>query len=221
MSRAIDCWLPSGAGDILSIGSGQTVQGAGQIGAGGALGLVNEGTVVANLSNGITVNAQGGVTNNHVLRGNAATLLIQNTTVTQGASGVLDAINNGVVQLSGASVTGGSFTTTAGSAINTTSGTTSTVSGVANFGTLNIVDNSTLALVGTLTNNGSVNMKSLGNPTSISVTGTQTINGSGTINLSNTLANRILGDGATLTLAAGRPCKARELWVPDRQASRS
>jgi len=194
----------AGAGDILTIGSGQTVQGAGQIGAGGALGLVNEGTVVANLSNGITVNAQGGVTNNHVLRGNGATLSIQNTTVTQGASGVLDAINNGVVQLSGASVTGGSFTTTAGSAINTTSGTTSTVSGVANFGTLNIVDNSTLALVGTLTNNGSVNMKSLGNPTSISVTGTQTINGSGTINLSNTLANRILGDGATLTLGSGQ-----------------
>ena len=66
----------AGAGDILSIGSGQTVQGAGQIGAGGALGLVNEGTVVANLSNGITVNAQGGVTTNQVLRGNAATLLI-------------------------------------------------------------------------------------------------------------------------------------------------
>ncbi len=194
----------TGAGDVLSIGSGQTVQGAGQIGAGGALGLVNAGTVVANLSNGITLNAQGGVTNNNVLRGDGATLLIQNTTVNQGASGVLDAINNGVVRLSGVGITSGTLTTSAGSAIATAGGTTSSVSGVTNNGTLNILDNSTLTLNGTLTNNGSVNMLSVGNTTTISVTGAQTIDGTGTINLSNTLSNHILGAGATLTLGSGQ-----------------
>ncbi|MCE2947061.1 MAG: choice-of-anchor D domain-containing protein, partial [Betaproteobacteria bacterium] len=195
----------AGAGDVLTLGSGQSIVGAAAIGAGGAMGLVNNGSIVANLSAGITLNAQGGITNNGVLRADGAVLLIQNSVVTQGAGGVLDAINNGVVRLSGTAVTGGTFTTASGGAIATAGGSFSnSVSGVTNSGTLNIVDNSGLILAGTLTNNGSINFGSVGNFTDLIVSGARSIAGAGTVTLSNSLNNRIRGDNATFSLGSGQ-----------------
>ncbi len=195
----------NGVGDVFTLGSGQSFTGAGSIGAGGALGVVNNGSIVATLSAGITLNVQGGVTNNGLLRGDGAALLIQGSTVTQGAGGSLHAINNGVVRLSGSTITGGSFSSASGGAIATAGGSfTNRLANVTNTGTLNIVDNSGLTLDGTLTNNGNLNLRSAGNYSELMVNGAQTINGTGTVTLSNGQNNRIGGANGSLTLGSGQ-----------------
>ncbi len=195
------------AGNSLTLGSGQTLQGAGQIGAGGQLNFTNNGTVIGNLSTALTISSTGTVTNNKTVRADSGPVTISGTNVVQGAAGVLDAINGGVVRLIGNStITGGTFTTGNGGQIATLSGNTAGISGVTNTGTLNIVDNSSLLLNGTLTNNGVVNLQSAGNSTDLRTTGNRLIDGTGTINLSNTLQNRIVAAtaGDSLTLGSGQ-----------------
>ncbi len=97
----------------LSIGAGQTIQGAGRIGAGTAMALINNGTIVSTLS-GLFINSAAGVTNNSVLRADGATLVLENTAFNQGAAGTLNALNGSVVQLSNSSVSGGTFSTASG-----------------------------------------------------------------------------------------------------------
>lgn len=193
-----------GNGSTLTLGAGQSILGSGQIGVGGSMALVNNGTVSATQSTALVINTTAGVTNNNVLRADGGTLVLQNTVFNQGASGRLDAINGSVVQLSGATITGGSFTTASGGAIAAAAGTTSNLSGVTNSGTLNIVNNSALQLDGNLTNNGTVNMQSVGNFTDIIINGARTIGGTGVINLSNNAQNRLYGAGGTLTLGGGQ-----------------
>jgi hypothetical protein len=188
----------------FTVGSGQTVQGAGQIGVGGAMTLVNDGTIAATLSQGMVINTTAGVTNNSVLRASGGTLTLQNTAVAQGAGGVLDAAGS-AVQLSNASITGGGFTSSGSGAVVTANGTFGNLlSGVTNAGTVNVVNNSGIDLTGTLTNNGTVNLQSVGNATDLRLTGAQSIVGSGVVAMSNTQSNRIFGTGATLTLGSGQ-----------------
>ena len=195
----------SGGASALTIGAGQTVQGAGQVGIGSALALVNNGTIASTLSAGMTISSTAGVTNNNVLRADGGTLRLQNTAFNQGASGTLNAINGSVVQISNSSITGGSFSSGSGGAVATAGGTfANTVSGVTNTGTFNIVDNSGVGLAGTLTNNGAVNLQSGGNATDLRLSGSQSIVGTGVINLTNTASNRIYGTNATLTLGSGQ-----------------
>ncbi len=90
-----------------------------------------------------------------MIQGDGAVFTIAGTNLSQGAAGVLNAVNNGIVRLTGNStITGGAVTTGSGGQIATLSGNTAGISGVTNTGTLNIVDNSALLLNGTLTNNG-------------------------------------------------------------------
>ncbi|MBK9571447.1 MAG: hypothetical protein IPO43_01420 [Rhodoferax sp.] len=193
-----------GTAATLTLGSGQSILGSGQVGAGGSLTLINNGIVSATQGSPLTIHTTAGVTNNNVLRANGGTLVVQNTAVNQGALGSLDAINGSTVQLANASITGGSFTSSGGGAIATAGGTTNALSGVTNAGTFNVVNNSFVNLDGNLVNNGTVNLQSLGNVTDLTVTGARTISGTGIINLSNTQANRINGTGGTLTLGSGQ-----------------
>ena len=195
--------VATGGPATLTIGSSQTVQGAGQIGAGGALGVVNDGAIIGNLSSGLTINTTSGVTNNNIVRADGAGLTIQNTAVAQGLSGTLDAINGGTLALSNASITGGTFASSGGGAIATSNGTTNSLSGVTNQGTFNVVNNSFVNLTGTLTNNGTTNLQSAGNFTDLVVNGAQSILGNGSINLSNNGNNRIRFASASDTLTIG------------------
>ena len=194
----------SGA-STLTLGAGQSIQGAAQIGVGTALTLINDGTIAATQSQGMTINSGAAITNNSVLRADGGLLNLQGTSFSQGASGTLNAINGSVVQLSNSSITGGSFSSASGGAVATAGGTfANTLSGVTNTGTFNVVNNSGIVLVGTLTNNGTINLNSAGNSTDIALTGSQSILGAGVINLSNTTANRIYGAGSTLTLGSAQ-----------------
>jgi hypothetical protein len=193
-------------GDAFTLSSGITVQGSGVIG-GNNLALVNNGSLIATQSQGLTLSSGGAVTNNNVIRGDGSVFSIAGTHLNQGALGVVDAVNGGIVRLIGNStVSGGTFTTASGGRIATLSGNTAGVSGVRNTGTLDIVDNSALLLDGTLTNDGVINMQSLGNPTDLRTTGNRLIDGTGTINLSNVGTNRIIAAtaGDRLTLGSGQ-----------------
>lgn len=76
---------------------------------------------------------------------------------------------------------------------------------LANAGTVNIVNNSGLSLQGSNTNSGLINLQSVGNFTQIVINGLTSLNGAGTVSLSNNGVNRILASGAdTLTIGAGQ-----------------
>ncbi|MCZ2292522.1 MAG: hypothetical protein LC125_11300, partial [Burkholderiales bacterium] len=195
------------ASDVLTLGAGQFVRGAGQIGAGGPLGLINNGSLIANQSAGMTLSTSGSVTNNKVIRGDGAVFTISATTVNQGAAGVLDAINGGSVTLTnGSKIIGGTFTSDSGSAVSVASGHNARLSGVTNSGNLTLANSASLYLDGTLTNNGSLNLNSVGNNTDLITSGNQLIDGSGTITLSNRSSNRIRAAtaGDRLTLGANQ-----------------
>ena len=193
--------LASGGAATLTLGAGQTVQGAAQFGAGTALSIVNNGLVQATQTSGLVINTSAGVTNNATLRANGGTLVLQNTAIAQGVSGVIEGLAGSTAVLSNSTVTGGSF---AGE-VETASGAFGNVlSGVTNTGTLRVVNNSGLTLGGTLTNNGTLALQSAGNITNLVISGAQSIVGSGTITMSNTQANRITGAGATFTLGSGQ-----------------
>ena len=51
-----------------------------------------------------------------------------------------------------------------------------------------VVDNSSLTLVGTITNNGTIALDSTGDPTDLVISGTVSLTGAGTVTLSNNSA---------------------------------
>lgn len=197
----------NGSGDSVTIGNNVTVQGAGSIGGGSALAVINNGSLIATSGAGMVMSTTAGVTNNALIRGDNGTVTISDTQVNQGTNGVLNAINNGAVVLgNGSQINGGTFSTASGGEVAVRSGNTANVAGVTNTGTLNINNNARLNLNGTLTNNGTINLQSVGNVTDFRVSGNQSIVGSGTINMTNTTANRFYGaaTGDGLTLGAGQ-----------------
>jgi hypothetical protein len=78
-----------------------------------------------------------------------------------------------------------------------------------------------LQLDGNLTNNGTVNLQSVGNFTDIIINGARTIGGTGVINLSNNAQNRMYGAGGTLTLGSGQTLQGAGRSVPAWPASAS
>ena len=68
---------------------------------------------------------------------------------------------------------------------------------LTNSGAVTINDNTTLNLVGTITNSGTLTLNSLGNTTSLVIQGDVTLDGGGTVTLSNAPQNRILGAANT------------------------
>jgi hypothetical protein len=75
---------------------------------------------------------------------------------------------------------------------------------VSNAGTVTIDNNSSLGLAGNNTNNGVITMQSVGNLTDLTINGVVSLNGTGSVQMSNNFQNRIYGNGSTLTLGAGQ-----------------
>ena len=174
-----------------------TIQGAGQIGA-GQMTLVNSGTIDANAGAGqnvLFINTSGGTTNTGTLEAtNGSTLSLDGSTFSN-TGGTVKAVGSGsVVNLqSGVTVTGGTLTTSSGGVIQTVSGDSATLSGLTNSGTVNVHDNSTLTLVGTINNTGTIQLNSGGNTTNLEISGNVTLSGSGTVVMGNNPNNIIRG----------------------------
>ena len=197
----------------------ETISGAGQIGATalgyGLLTLANSGTINANASAGMTINAAGGVTNTGTIEatggatleltntGSQAPMEIVNTGGTISANGSTlivsgTAINGGAVTLTGAATLKmGDATIQGGTLTNSTTGTieignSSTLGGtIVNpaGGTIKIDHAAQLTLAGNISNQGTINdsgfLTLAGN---LSNTGTININDGGYLALASNIS---------------------------------
>ena len=87
------------ATDVLTVSAGRTISGAGNIGA-NSMGLANQGTIDANVSNTLTIDpSSAGVTNTGTLQAsNGGTLNLSGGTFTN-TGGVIQALDGSLVQL--------------------------------------------------------------------------------------------------------------------------
>jgi fibronectin-binding autotransporter adhesin len=199
----------------------ETIQGAGQIGH-GQMTLVNSGTINSNASSGITIQANGGVTNTGTLEATSgATLALSSTGIVNNAGGTISA-NTGTVQVTSSTVSGGTITLTGasllqlntavvqgGTVTNSATGTieiasgTNVLGGTINNsagGILELDNNTTLNLEGgTYSQLGAVQLNSSGNFTELVLNGDVTLSG-GTVTLSNNAQNYIFGQISSDTL---------------------
>lgn len=189
--------------------SDNTITGYGNLGS-GTLTLVNQGTINANgnvsLARGITLQpGGGGMTNTGVMEAtNQGTLVLQGTFNNTG--GTIQALGEAggtiapTVQLiSGTVINGGTLNTTtmganAGLIENTTGSVT--LNGVANLGTYADTAGATTILEGTIANSGSITLSG----STLSLGNSVTLNGKGTVVLSNSATNLITAASTGLTL---------------------
>ncbi len=151
-----------------------------------------------------------------------ATVEIEDHTITGGvveavAGGFLDIVASslrgvalealsGFVDLSDATITGGSLTTINNDVILVLTGSTSTFDGIAstvtNAANIQLQDAATLTLEGTIDNTGTIAPVSTGDAVTLDIDGAATLSGNGSVVLSNTAGDDIVGDlvaGGTLT----------------------
>ena len=194
-------YAPNGT-DTLTIK--QTIQGVGQVGF-NLTALVNQGTIDANFAGSVLLvqpNGSGLTNSGGVLQATNGAIL-QLTGNFNNASGTIEALNAStasLVNLSGAAITGGTLTTTGNGLIedvNTASLNGVTISSGSNYSLLN---NTVTALQGTITNNGNLQLNSVGNLTDLQMVGPVTLAGSGVLTMSNNAENRIYAKNGLDTL---------------------
>ena len=156
--------------------------------AGGTI-LANNSTVQLTLRPG-----PGGLTNQGLLEASSnATLVLTNSGPYTNTGGTISALTGSTVQLSSASVTGGTLST-AGTGVILAS-VSSALTNVSNTGLLEV--NGTTAVGGTLKNSGTVDLYQPGGSAgTLSISGSVSLSGGGTVNVGG--ASTIGGNG-TLT----------------------
>jgi hypothetical protein len=189
-------------GDTL-VNLNNTIEGAGQLGN-GTLTLVNDATISATGGNVLFLNAA--TTNSGLIESVGAGGLTIESTISGSAGGTILADTNNV-SLQGADIIGGTLSSDSTYAINIISGATldGSTNTVTNTGSVVLLNNTDLTLLGTITNEGVISLQSNYNNTELQIgpagtPGTVTLTGSGTVLLGNYPANYILGSGAADTL---------------------
>ena len=194
MSNNVNNLIYGAAGtNVLTLASTQTIQGSGNVGD-GQMTLVNNGIVDANVSNPLTVQTSGGTTNTNILEATAGGTLNLNGasggSITNTGAGTIVAGSGSTVNLiNGITINGGSLT---GSGTFVETG-NATLSGLTNASTVQVANNNTMFLAGTIVNNGSIQLQSAGNGTILEINGNVALNGTGNITLSNNINNLIYG----------------------------
>ena len=119
-------------------------------------------------------------------------------------SGTIEAQNGSAVRLvSGAAITGGTLTTSGTGVITTPVGgavqETATLNGVTIASGSQFVgaDNSATTLVGTISNSGTLSLASTGQAADFVISGEVTLTGSGVMQFSNSLSNRVRGGASS------------------------
>jgi hypothetical protein len=172
------------------INQGNTISGAGQIGA-NTMALTNQATITANGANLLIIDPNGtGAINTGTMNAAAGTLHLSTATYTN-TGGLIEALNASTVRLAGANIVGGTLSTSGSGIVRNVS--TSTLNGVTNAGSISQTNNTTLNLVGSLNNTGDYAMVSAGNNTDLVMNGDVSLTGGGTFTLSNNAANRFRG----------------------------
>ena len=169
----------SGGDDVLTNAADHTIDGGGQLGA-NALGIVNEGTIDANIDGKtlfVDPNALG-VQNNGVMQASNGGILRLNAGDFDGSGGgIMRAVDGGRLQLgTNARIVDSTFTGPA-------------------TGTIEVANDFDPILAGIITNNTQVIMNSLGNFTDLRIDDTATLQGNGRLTLGGHVNNRIFGLG--------------------------
>ncbi|MEI6068296.1 MAG: hypothetical protein WCP96_13205, partial [Methylococcaceae bacterium] len=175
----------------LTIGNGYTVEGGGNLGINPSVGgssylkVVNQGTVKANTSSGLSINVSdsGG-------------------TGFDNSAGQIQVANGSSLSLDGGTISGGSIQG-AGSAILKGSG---IYKDLTLAGSLQITNGQSLYIAGTNTNTGTMSLNALNSYTGLSLAGDATLAGSGATVLSNSTRNFIASSNPaikTLTIGNG------------------
>jgi hypothetical protein len=189
-----------GAATTDTLTNQETIQGAGHIGN-GRMTLVNSGTINANQSAGMTIQANGGATNSGTLEATAgSTLNLTGTTVAN--TGTLSA-NGSHLQLINTTINGGKETLTGASTLQLTNGIIHSGSTLSNSATGTIE-----ALAGTSTLGGTISnptggLLKIDNGAALNLeNGTYATLGAVQLNSANALTELIV-DGANVTLSGG------------------
>ena len=196
--------LSGGGNGTLTVGSGQTIQGATGTGGGvgfgsGQLGIVNQGTFNANVSGQTLLIApnSSGLTNNGTLQASGGVLQLSGN-FTNNAT--IAALAGSSVQLNaGTNLTGGTLSTTGSGTINNLG--TDTLTNVTNAGTFIANNGVTTNLAGTITNNGTIALGTTGGTTTF-IQGNVTLAGTGTTTLVN--GDVVLSSGGNGTVTVGQ-----------------
>jgi fibronectin-binding autotransporter adhesin len=187
--------IATGTSDILTQDVNHTINGTGEITAD----FVNNGTVDANSASGLTL-LTSNMTNNKVMEATSGGLLTIGAITLTNTSGTITA-NNATVDLSSPTITGGTLKSSNAGTFQTTSGTTTTLAGVTNDATFNVVGNSNVTVTGNLVNNGVITLNNNQSYGSTLNFGGGTVSGTGTIALDSTSANALIA--GTLTQSSG------------------
>jgi hypothetical protein len=186
------------AGDTL-VNVNNTISGGGSFTS--PLTLVNESVIDANATNNaLVINTSATVTNTGTLESTlsgGAGLLI-NSVVSNNGGTVLASAGN--VYLQNGSIEGGTIKTANGGAVYETANGTldGSAHAVTNLGQVTIDNNQVLGLLGSIVNDGTITLNSVGNGTYLEADGpTVTLTGGGTILLSNNVNNYIIGEPGT------------------------
>ena len=183
------------AGDAL-INQNNVIEGSGQLGE-GTLTLTNDGTIDATGGNALVVNTSVAITNNALMEATGTGGLVLQTVVNDSGGGTILASGQNAY-LNGGTLEGGTIMSTGGASLYVSFGNTGTLDGTAqtvtNDGLINVNDNSTLSLLGTLTNVGTVALNGGNYSTNLVVSSAAvTLTGSGTVLLGDNPNNHITG----------------------------
>ena len=163
-----------------------TISGAGQIGTGQSMFLVNKSVINADqaptavMSGQLVLNTGGNIiTNTGTLEDTGTGGLVIQSTAVNNAGGTILATGAGThVDLAGGGIQGGTLTTAGGGVIQTVGGNGSldgiTNGVINNKGTVQVNDATTLTLVGAINNTGTISQASLGSNTDVRI-GNQTV----------------------------------------------
>ena len=209
-----------GAATADTLTNQETISGAGHIGN-GQMTLVNSGTINANQSAGLIVQANGGATNTGTMEATAGSALTLTSTTVTNTGGTITAnvssldlinstINGGTVTLTGASAlqltngvihSGSTLNNSATGTIEALAGTSTLGGTINNLGMLKIDNGAVLNLEsGTYSKLGTVTLNSTGNFTELVIDGTNVTLSGGTVTLSNNANNYIFGAATADTL---------------------
>jgi fibronectin-binding autotransporter adhesin len=193
----------------LTQDAGHSIVGVGEINAA----LTNSGTVNANINGQTLLLENSNMTNNSLFEATSGGILTANgITITQVGSAQILADHNSLVNLTNATITGGTINSAANTAISPAPsnaglvqvlGTTTTFSGVTSNAQINIPVNNVLEITNNLTNNGTILVDSgnNGGTTIVSFLDNSELTGTGTIILNGggTSAELNTGSGGSVT----------------------
>jgi len=200
-----DARIETDPGVVVTIGTNQTVNGAGIINAA----FINDGLIDAHLAAQHLILAGNDKVNNSVIRATGGgTINIQGVTTTQSAAGVMRGDGGNILIGSGISgITGGSVEAINGGLIFAQSAAMCFFTDVDLVGPLDLLGNSTLLLTSTLTNNGTIRVNSNGSSADAVLTTVNDvlIDGTGTILLNQSPDARLeTAPATTLTIGSGQ-----------------